>query len=500
MSAHGRYLSKRLNAFYGILISAALSGCDSAPPPADSLAGPVLASLAVTPLALSPAFSPAIHDYSVRCAAGVNSLSMDLVAAPGSTAALLSPTADPAPGAQTVTADLSEGDAAVVQVTASDASTDQYVVRCLPHDFPGITAAARPGAAARTPGYYLLANTISSADTASYAMILDTNGTPVFYERTSGNIYNVQSLGDSTIAYFDGGQNQYLIRHLDSGATEYVHSIGITTDVHELRRLPNGHYLVLSYPQRDGIDLTGLLDFGQNSTIADCAIQEVDSDGNLYWDWRASDHFNPATDSTYPGSSVVSGVTVADVFHCNAIEPTANGDLMVSARHMDSVFLIDRQTGRIKWKLGGSQQSQDGAQILAIAGAPDTAFFRQHDARLLPNGNISLFDDHTDMPGVARGVEYALDFAAGTARMVRADAGASSVIAMGSYRQAADGSSVAGWGYSLTPPVLALTEFAPDSSPIFDIALGAGNYSYRALKEPLSTFPSSLFRQPVAQP
>lgn len=57
--------------------------------------------------------------------------------------------------------------------------------------------------------------------------------------------------------------------------------------------------------------------------------------------------------------------------HHPKIEP---GDLMVSARNINTLAIIDRQTELVKWVTNGP-------------------FIQQHDPDLLPNGNILLFDN-----------------------------------------------------------------------------------------------------------
>jgi hypothetical protein len=78
-----------------------------------------------------------------------------------------------------------------------------------------------------------------------------------------------------------------------------------------------------------------------------------------------------------PGSTTADGGAVYDVFHCNSIDvDPANGDPLVSAREMDSVFYVDRPSGKVLWKMGGATASKDGATYVAVS----DPFFRQHDA------------------------------------------------------------------------------------------------------------------------
>src|SRR5260370_39506314 len=52
--------------------------------------------IVVSPLPLQPAFSPAIHDYAVHCAAGKNPLTIALTAPSGSTRSAPAPPSPPA--------------------------------------------------------------------------------------------------------------------------------------------------------------------------------------------------------------------------------------------------------------------------------------------------------------------------------------------------------------------------------------------------------------------
>ena len=105
----------------------------------------------VSPLTLTPSFSPSTQDYYVRCASGQNALTL---------------TVTDALGTQSTAVD-------AVQNQEIDVR-DQYWIRCLPADFPVITVTAHADAGAPTPGWYLV-------NGSNYAAVLDNNGTPVWY-------------------------------------------------------------------------------------------------------------------------------------------------------------------------------------------------------------------------------------------------------------------------------------------------------------------------------
>src|SRR5712691_2430372 len=344
-------------------------------------------------------------------------------------------------------------------------------------------------------------------------MILDTNGTPVWYRKAnSGAAIDVTPLAPNQVAYMNVTTQLgygidpavvFDVYHLDTKQRTHISTVNPAvnpTDLHELQQLPNGNHLLLSYRLTRGVDLTGLPSNPPghpNSTIADCVIQEVNPQGGLVWKWKGSDHIDPVNENTFPAAAAtVNGEQVYDVYHCNSVEAGPAGDLLVSARQLNAVFEIQRATGKIVWKLGGKPVNKDGAQILAIQNDPNPTPVSQHDARFRPNGHITIFDNRSFV-GVARGVEYALNLGNGTATLVAQLPSplAQSSLATGSFRRFSDGHSVAGWGITgATGDAALLTEFDAAGSDVLDMSLGSGVASYRALKAPLAVFDLQLLR------
>jgi hypothetical protein len=272
-----------------------------------------------------------------------------------------------------------------------------------------------------------------------------------------------------------------------------VQASGSPTDSHELRLLSNGDYMSFTYVTKLAVDLSGLEPFEEYDAIADCQIQELDPTGQLVWSWSASDHVDPVTESLEPGLDVINGQTEVDVFHCNSIDVAANGDLLVSMRHTNAVFYIDRSTGKVVWKLGGTAVNKDGAACIQLVNDPQGGFNLQHDARFRPNGNISLFDDHGASPGVARGVEYAIDHDAGTATVAWQFLGRNASQYEGSFRRYPDGESVIGWGGN-APDMRVVTEVDSKGAEVFDVSFSPQAAPYRAVKTPLSRLDIALMR------
>jgi hypothetical protein len=463
--------------------------------------GPELLGLAVAPGPLQPAFAPHVYDYAVACSAATNAWSVTATARPGTRVTVQGAPSNGAPVEQAVAAN----EAVVVRVEAASASAE-YWIRCLPPDFPAIVATK---AGPTTPGYYLVGNALAANGYGPYAMILDANGTPVWYHhgKPGLGILNVDSPTAGVVSWMNGlgpfGRDPagaYDVHVLEPWSSTQVKAFGTPTDPHELVSLPNGHHYVLSYPPRVGVDLTGLASLGPSETIADCEVQELDEAGQLVWDWFASDHLDPAKEATDYGTTWVGNVAYQDVFHCNSIDVDADGNLLVSARHLDAVFSIDRATGKLRWKLGGTPWNKEGALVLSFVDETQAGFFHQHDARFLPDGHLTLFDNHGSQLGVARCVEYEIDTTNATATLRWEVRDTQPSDAMGSCRRQPDGNTVVAWGWPANGYGHVLTEFGPTGAVLFDVAYGKNNLSYRAIKVAPSQFDVGVLRATAGRP
>jgi hypothetical protein len=484
------------------------------------------------PITVVPQFSPDIYDYYVLCTAGENALTVSMTASPGYESMLVQPNTSAEHPTQTLSLEVKENEAIVAAATDGKTTTE-YWVRCLPDDFPGLVWTEHPEAGTPPAGYYLLGNQQVVND-AGYAIVLNGHGVPVWYYRQSTGVYDVDNVVDGAVSFcpYPEAMNSFQIHQLNPKGTT---DVGSTVDPHELRVLENGDYLVLNSAPQSGVNLTGLTlpladggtqSFGPDSTISACNVHELNSAGTIVWKWVATDHFDAVKDSVWPQldpKTTADGGAIVDTFHCNSIDvDPANGNLLVSSRHMDSVFYIDKMTGAVLWKMGGAQFSLDNATYVSLSS--NDAFHRQHDARLQPGwaatcnggeGEISVFDDETAEPANARGALYAVVVgsadggttgcdsgaidggANGTATLIWHYEGNTSSVFSGSFRISADGSHVIGWGDSNGR---VLTELSPSGDDLLDIGSTDDVIGYRAVKVPLSAFSLDVLRKTAGQP
>jgi hypothetical protein len=97
-----------------------------------------------------------------------------------------------------------------------------------------------------------------------------------------------------------------------------------------------------------------------------------------------------------------------DWTHSNSLDVLPNGDILMSNRHLNQVIAIKPDFSGIDWKLGGV-----GSDFTFPN--PSDQFYHQHFVKVLPNGDILLFDNGntrpTDQGGeYSRAEELKLDF------------------------------------------------------------------------------------------
>lgn len=221
-----------------------------------------------------------------------------------------------------------------------------------------------------------------------------------------------------------------------------------------------------------------------NAIVTGLVIQEVDISGTVYFQWRSWDHFL-ITDATDDINLLAANI---DYVHGNAFEFDRDGNLLLSSRHLDEITKIDYETGDIIYRFGLLSKNNE-----FIINNDPVGFSHQHDIRVLQNGNITIYDNGNLHPNpYSQALEYSIDEITMTANRVWYYQNNPNIygLATGSYRRAADGKSLIGWG--ATWP-LAATEIMPDQTKTFETYLPDGVVSYRVLK---SSWNTNLFTAP----
>lgn len=118
---------------------------------------------------------------------------------------------------------------------------------------------------------------------------------------------------------------------------------------HDLIRLRNGNYLILA---QDGHSHTDYL-------------LEVDREGVVVWEWRIEDHgdrfpnWNPnATDPSHVNSI---HELPANRWYDNGDDRFKPGNILVSARNLNTIFIIDKASGDVVWTFSRGLDGQHEA-------------------------------------------------------------------------------------------------------------------------------------------
>lgn len=323
-------------------------------------------------------------------------------------------------------------------------------------------------------GYYFITpiNFQGGSNEQSEVVILDGRGDVVFHQQVP-YVSNFRVWPDGRMSY--AARGKHVLIDSDFLLVDSVSCAnGVTNDLHELRILANGNYLVLG-SEEITMDLSGYSYFqngtapgSATATVEAAVIQELSVDQDLLWEWHAIDHF----DFLDVDTTRLNNPNSVDWTHSNALELDTDGNILLSTRHFNEITKIDRNTGDIIWRLGGVQNEFD------FGGDP--GFFLQHDIRRLPNGNITLFDNSkgTEHPG--RAVEYTLNENDLTVTAVwsRAFGPGTYSRAMGSVQRLSNGNTLVGWG-AITPDNVMLTVYGPDSSLVSELYFPDTMVTYR---------------------
>ena len=341
----------------------------------------------------------------------------------------------------------------------------------LPNNFPNLKISISNNPA---DGYFFLSAFNYPSALNNFLMIISNSGVPVFYRKMASRCYDfkVQSNGDLT--YFDEtADKSYELNSYYSVVDSFSCGNGYGSDIHDLVIIPSGHALLLGddiEPYRMDTVVAG---GDSNAILLGCVIQELDSQKNVIFQWRSIDHYK-VTDAS---NDIDLTSHTIDYVHANAIAVDNDGNLLLSARHMDEITKINRKTGNIIWRLGGKNN-----EFTFIN--DEYKFSHQHDVRCWPNGDISLFDNgNLHSPPFSRAVEYKINDSVKTATLVweyRHNPDFYTV-AMGSSRELPNGNRVIGWGIKgdNSPDI---SEITPDGNVAFKAYLPDTMYSYRAFK------------------
>jgi hypothetical protein len=324
-------------------------------------------------------------------------------------------------------------------------------------------------------GCLFLSPFIRTGETGNTGWLLlsDENGQTIYNQ--AGLAHDFQRQG-GLLTYADEVRNVYAAMDLAFTEIATYNAVGYPEgiDHHDLR-LVDDKALYIVYDERV-MDLTTFGGY-PTATVIGTVVQEQ-TGGTVSFEWVSWDHFlitDALSDLTRPR---------VDLFHANSVDYTPGGDIIISHRGNDEITLVDYETGAVLWRLGGPRN-----QFALIT---DTVWFSgQHDARMLPNGHITVFDNggHSSQPrSESRALEYEIDTQTMEARLVWSYTHGVYGWFMGNVQRLPNGNTLIGWGganLDNADPAdqePALTEVTPAGEVVYEAYLPPTIINYRALR------------------
>jgi ABC-type amino acid transport substrate-binding protein len=313
--------------------------------------------------------------------------------------------------------------------------------------------------------------------------IFEASGNLVWFDPLAAGVeatnLQVQRLeGEPVLTWWQGrippqgfGEGEGIIDNASYERIATVHAgNGYMADLHEFRITPNGSALLTVF---DPIycDLTAAGGPAAGA-VTDSILQEVDlKTGLVRREWHGLDHVSLRDSYSSPAGS--SAQWPFDFLHVNSIDQLAGGTTLISARNTSALYELDTHTGQVLSEIGGRRSS--------VTFGPGAATAYQHDATVLPNGMISLFDNG-GVPRVhsqSRGLLLAIDPSTGTDAVQEQYEHSSPLSSgsQGSMQGLANGDMFIGWG-----ELPYFSEFSNTGRPLYDAHWHGAFQSYRAYR------------------
>lgn len=320
-------------------------------------------------------------------------------------------------------------------------------------------------------------------------MIMEDDGQPVWFRPLDthrvADVTVQRYRGHAVLTWWRGettsdGNGHYVVADDRYRTVAKVYAAkGRTGDLHEFLLTPRNTALLTIF-QKVPYDLPFFGGTRKGDAI-EGVIQEVDvATGRLLFEWRSLDHVPPS--ESY--EDIPTDLSRSwDYFHLNSIEIEPDGNLLVSARNTHAMYLIRRSDGAVLWRLGGKRSD--------FTFDPGARFAWQHDGRLHPHGELTVFDNEAVRPSLrrrSRALLLRLDEQHRRVRLVRSYSLPTPVLStsQGNAQLLPDGHVLVGWGSN--PRV---TEFGRQGRILLDLTFGGGAAnSYRAFRFPWTGHPT----------
>ncbi len=334
------------------------------------------------------------------------------------------------------------------------------------------------------PGLIFLTPTSAASNAVQGTEIVDSQGHPVWFNQLPHGVtaydFRVQQYLHKPVITWIESQGAFST----GPTTDYVADLhyhviatvsagnGLTADIHEFHLTREGTALITAYNTvpHDLSSVGGPAD----GLVTEGVIQEIDiASGHVLFEWHSLDHIG--LDESH--APVSTSPTVAwDYFHLNAVSVDEDGNLLVGARNAWAAYRVDRHSGKVLWRLGGTKSD--------FTLEPNVAFAWQHNPTAVDDhGLIRIFDNEaspTVLP-YSRVIWVRHDDWNKTATLERSFKHPDGLSAgsQGNAEGLENGDTFIGWG-----ALPRFSEIDRDNNLVLDAAFPAGYNTYRAYRYP----------------
>jgi hypothetical protein len=334
------------------------------------------------------------------------------------------------------------------------------------------------------PGYIFVAAKKGAGQDGP--MIVDDQGQLVWFSKNRyATDFKVQTYqGELVLTWWEGkvvaghGVGEYVIFNSSYREINRVRAgNGYEGDLHEFYITPEDTALLTAYvpTQTDLSPISG----SEDGAVWDGIAQELDIEtGEVLFEWRSLDHVGVEETYREPPQDPS---TPLDYFHINSIDIDFDGNFLISAKGTSAVYKVERESGKIVWRLGGKKSDFEMGS--------GTRFAYQHDARRQRDGTITIFDNGAS-PRVheqSRGIVVELDMDEMSATLVREFTHPNTLLStsQGNVQVLPNANLLVGSG---SAPYF--SEYSNEGELLFDAQLLGDGQSYRAFRFPWSGHPS----------
>lgn len=274
-----------------------------------------------------------------------------------------------------------------------------------------------------------------------------------------------------------------IVRSIEPGSYQ------ASSDMHEFRVINEGKSALMTQYLRRVYDMCPWDLCDGLGYIQEGTFQEVDVDsGDVLFQWKSLDHVDPSESYVNPSTTEISGSgeqpeSPWDYFHINSIDKNADGDYLISARHVSAVYKISGIDGHVIWRLNGAKSDYH---------LDDFSFSSQHDAQFISDNEthtvITVFNNgfngYNQTQPHSTGQIISLDHTTKIATCLLnldppfIDGHAHISKSQGNFQRLPNGNIILGWGNDAF-----WTEYTSDNEIVFYGSLGWHSVmNYRAHK------------------